>query len=111
LKFRRSAFRSLPSVAASLASGGPVVRGQLIASHFYEALQHELKQSAGHDTTRAALIAAGDRCARIAAASINPSALLDELTKAIAVRARSLGASIFSPDCFFFSSSLSASSY
>jgi hypothetical protein len=46
---------------------------------------HELKQSAGHDTTRAALIAASDRCERIAAASINPSALLDELTKAIAV--------------------------
>ena len=79
--------QAVAAVAASLACGGPVViiRGQLIASHFYEALQHELKQSAGHDTTRAALIAASDRCERIAAASINPSALLDELTKAIAV--------------------------
>jgi hypothetical protein len=73
--------QAVAAVAASLACGGPVVRGQLIASHFYEALQHELKQSAGHDTTRAALIAASDRCERIAAASINPSALLDELTR------------------------------
>jgi hypothetical protein len=77
--------QAVAAVAASLACGGPVVRGQLIASHLYEALQHELKQSAGHDTTRAALIAASDRCERIAAASINPSALLDELTKAVAV--------------------------
>ena len=77
--------QAVAAVAASLVCGGPVVRGQLIASHFYEALQHELKQSAGHDTTRAALIAASDRCERIAAASINPSALLDELTKAVAV--------------------------
>ena len=77
--------QAVAAVAASLACGGQVVRGQLIASHFYEALQHELKQSAGHATTRAALIAASDRCERIAAASINPSALLDELTKAIAV--------------------------
>jgi hypothetical protein len=38
-----------------------------------------------HDTKRAALIAASDRCERIAAASINPTALLDELRKAVAV--------------------------
>ena len=75
--------QAIVAVAASLAGGGPVVRGQLIASHFYEALQRELKQSLIHDTKRAALIAASDRCERIAAASINPS--LDELRKAIAV--------------------------
>jgi hypothetical protein len=38
-----------------------------------------------HDTKRAALMAASDRCERIAAASINPSAMLEELRKAIAV--------------------------
>jgi hypothetical protein len=37
------------------------------------------------DAKRAALIAASDRCERIAAANINPNALLDELRKAIAV--------------------------
>ena len=77
--------QAIVAVAASLAGGGPVVRGQLIASRFYEALRRELKQSPIHDTKRAALIAASDRCERIAAASINPSTMLDELRKAIAV--------------------------
>jgi hypothetical protein len=72
-------------VAASIAGGGPVVRGQLIASRFYEAMQRELRQLPTHDPKRAALIAASDRCQRITAARINPSALLDELRKAIAV--------------------------
>jgi hypothetical protein len=77
--------QAIVAIAASLACGGPVVRGQLIASRFYEALRHELKQSPMHDTNRAALMAASDRCERIAAASINPSTMLDELRKAIAV--------------------------
>jgi hypothetical protein len=79
--------QAIVAVAASLACDGPVVRGQLIASRFYEALRHELKQSPMHDTERAALIAANDRCERIAAANINPSAMLDELRKAIALLA------------------------
>jgi hypothetical protein len=73
------------AVAASLARGGPVLKGQLIACRFHEALQRELKRLPMHDTKRAALIAASDRCERIAAASINPTALLDELRKAVAV--------------------------
>ena len=79
--------QTIVAIAASLAGGGPVVRGQLIASRFYEALRCELKQSPIDDTKRAALIAARDRCERIAAATINPSAMLDELRKAIAVLA------------------------
>jgi hypothetical protein len=76
--------QAVAAVAASLARGGPVVKGQLIASRFYEAMQRELKQLPINDP-RAALIAASDRCERIAAARINPSVLLDELRKAIAV--------------------------
>jgi hypothetical protein len=72
------------ALAASLARGGPVVKGQLIASRFYEAMQRELKQLPMHDPKRAALIAASDRCERIAAARINPSDLLDELRRALA---------------------------
>ena len=79
--------QAIVAVAASLACDGPVVRGQLIASRFYEALRHELKQSPMHDTERAALIAASDRCERIAASNINPNAMLDELRKAIALLA------------------------
>ena len=73
------------AVAASLACGGPVIKGQLIASRFYEAMQRELKQLPMDDPKRAALIAASDRCERVAAAKINPRILLDELRKALAV--------------------------
>jgi hypothetical protein len=77
--------QAVAAIAASLARGGPVVKGQLIASRFYEAMQCELRQLPMHDPKRAALIAASDRCERIAAASINPTALLDELRNALAV--------------------------
>ena len=76
--------RAVAAVEASLARGRPVVKGQLIASRFYEAMQCELKQLPMHDLKRAALIAASDRCERIAA-RINPSDLLDELRRALAV--------------------------
>ena len=78
--------QAIVAVAASLVDGGAVLKAQLIASRFYEALRHELEESLSRDDVkRAALIAASDRCERIAAASINPTALLDELRKAIAV--------------------------
>src|SRR5262249_25182751 len=77
--------QAVAAIAASLARGGPVVKGQLMASRFYEAMQQELRQLPMHDPKRAALIAASDRCERIAAASINPTALQDELRNAFAV--------------------------
>jgi hypothetical protein len=77
--------QAVTAVAASLARGGPVIKGQLIASRFYEAMQHELKRLHAHDPKRAALIAASERCERIATAKINPNALLDELRIALAV--------------------------
>jgi hypothetical protein len=77
--------QAVAAIASSLARGGPVVRGQLIASRFYEAVQRELKQSPIHDPKGAALIAASDRCERIAVANIDPSVLVDELRQAIAV--------------------------
>jgi hypothetical protein len=76
--------QAIAAVAASLVNGGAVLKAQLIASRFYEALRHESEESLD-DAKRAALIAASDRCERIAAANINPDALLDELRKAIAV--------------------------
>jgi len=77
--------QAVVAIAASLARGEPIVRGQLIASRFYEALRHELKQAPMPDAKRAALMAASNRCERIAAASNNPSVILDELRNAIAV--------------------------
>ena len=77
--------QAIVAVAASLVDGGVVLKAQLIASRFYEALRHELEESSMDDAKRAALTAASDRCGHIAAASINPTALLDEFRKAIAV--------------------------
>jgi hypothetical protein len=76
--------QAVAAIAASLARGGPVIKGQLIAS-LYEAMQRELRQLPIQDPKRAALIAASHRCERIAATSINPTALLEELRMAIAV--------------------------
>ena len=84
-RLRELGEQAVAAVAASLARGGPVVRGQLIASRFYEAIQRELRQLPIHDPNRAALIVASDRCERIAAATTNPKSMLDELRKAIAV--------------------------
>jgi hypothetical protein len=78
--------QAVAAVAASLVDGGAVLKAQLIASRFYEALRHELEESSSRDDVkRAALTAASDRCERIVAANINPTVLLDEFRKAIAV--------------------------
>jgi hypothetical protein len=77
--------QAVAAVAASLVDGGAVLKAQLIASRFYEALRHELEESSMDDAKLAALTAASDRCERIAAAKINPNALLDELRMALAV--------------------------
>ena len=77
--------QAVAAVAASLVDGGAVLKAQLIASRFYEALRHELEESSMDDAKRAALIAASDRCERVAAARINPTVLLDELRKALTV--------------------------
>jgi hypothetical protein len=89
--------QAVAAIAASLARGGPVVKGQLIASRFYEAMQRELRQLPIHDPKRAALIAASHRCERIAAASIDPTALLEELRMAIAVLQAHENPSVLAP--------------
>jgi hypothetical protein len=65
--------QAVAAVAASLARGGPVVKGRLIASRFYEAMQRELKQLPMDATKRAALIAATDVSALQLQGSILPS--------------------------------------
>ena len=76
--------QAIAAISANLGGGGPVLKGQLIACRFYEAMQRELKRLPVQHPRRAALVAASDRCERIATASINPNALLDELKTAIA---------------------------
>ena len=87
--------QAVAAVAASLARGGRVVKGQLIASRFYEAMQRELKHLPMHDPKRPALIAASDRCERVAAAKISPTVLLD--AAAAGLNAAPLGADTSQP--------------
>ena len=76
--------QALVAVTSSIAKGAPLVQCQLLASRFYEALKHELREESQLDTAkRDMLIAVAGRCDRVAAASISPGALLGELRSAI----------------------------
>jgi hypothetical protein len=74
--------QALAAVSSSVARGAPLVKCQLLASQFYEALRHEL-ESQGDSAKRSVLIAAANQCHRTATASITPDAMLGELRRAI----------------------------
>ncbi len=76
--------QALATVASSVAGGAPLVKCQLLASDFYEALRQELKKpSLGSLARRSALIAAANQCHQIAIASISPGTMLSDLKRAI----------------------------
>jgi hypothetical protein len=78
--------QALADVAKSIARGAPVVHCQLLASSFYEALKHELREKTQSDAAkRQTLAAVACQCDRIAVASITPSALVGELRCAVAM--------------------------
>jgi hypothetical protein len=65
--------RAFDAVAAGVARGEPLIKCQLRASEFYEALKRELRQTLPmDDTERATLIAAANQCERVANAGITP---------------------------------------
>jgi hypothetical protein len=71
----------LPWLSRGVADGAPLVRCQLLASAFYEALRHELRKADA--TKRSTLLAVTDQCHRSAAANISPVQALAELKRAI----------------------------
>jgi hypothetical protein len=76
--------QAVAEVAVSVENGDPVVRCQLLASEFYEALRRELLQPCQLDgVTRRKLISARQCCDRLAIASISPPRMLEELRGAI----------------------------
>jgi hypothetical protein len=78
--------RALAAVASNVARGAPLVQCQLLASNFYEALRHELRETSQADQAmRGLLIAAANRCHRTATATISPKGMLDEIRSAIAI--------------------------
>ena len=77
--------QAFDAVAAGVARGEPLVKCQLRASQFYEALKRELQKMPLTGAQRATLIAAADRCDRVAIAGIGAGAMLTELGNALAL--------------------------
>jgi hypothetical protein len=78
--------RALADVTTNVVSGAPLVRCQLLASEFYEALKRELRATSQLGVVeRALVVAAANQCCHAATASISPGAMLDKLRSAIAV--------------------------
>jgi hypothetical protein len=72
---------AIAAVSRGVADGAPLVKCQLLASAFYEALRHELRKADA--AKRSTLLAVTDQCHRSAAAHISPVQALDELRRAV----------------------------
>ena len=72
---------AIAAVSRGVADGAPLVKCQLLASAFYEALRHELRQADA--TKRSTLLAVTRQCHRGAAANISPVQALHELKRAV----------------------------
>jgi hypothetical protein len=78
--------QALAEVTANVARGKPLVRCQLLASEFYEALKRELRPMSHLGVVeRAMVVAAANQCRHAATAGISPGAMLGELRTAIAL--------------------------
>ena len=64
-------------MSRGIADGAPLVKCQLLASAFYEALRHELRKA--DPPKPSILLAVTDQCHRSAAANISPVQALAEL--------------------------------
>ena len=78
--------QAVAAVAGNVASGAPLVRCQLLASEFYEALKRELRATSELDVIdRTVVVAAANHCRHAATASISPGAMLVKLRSAVAL--------------------------
>jgi hypothetical protein len=75
---------ALAAVAKGVAAGAPLLKCQLLASGFYEALRCQLREWPQADLARRnTLSAAADQCDRTAIQITTPSGLLEELKSAV----------------------------
>jgi hypothetical protein len=72
-------------VRIGVANGEPLVRCQLLASEFHEALKRALRAPELSPVERCAVIAAANQCLHAANASVSPGAMVLELRAAIAM--------------------------
>jgi hypothetical protein len=77
--------QALTDVRIGVANGEPLVRCQLLASEFYEALKRALRAPELSPVERCAVIAAANLCLHAADASISPGTVALELRAAIAM--------------------------
>jgi hypothetical protein len=70
---------AVAAVSRSVVDGALLVKCQLLASMFYEALRHELRKTKA--SNRSTLLAVTDQCHRGAAANISPVRALVELKR------------------------------
>ena len=76
--------QALAAVTTNIAGGAPLVRCQLLASEFYEALKRELRATSELGIVeRATVVEATNLCRHAATASITPDVMLGELRRAI----------------------------
>ena len=76
--------QALAAVTMDVGSGAPLVRCQLLASEFYEALKRELRATSDLGVIeRAVVVAAANQCRHAATASISPGAMLVKLRNAV----------------------------
>ena len=73
----------LSDVRISIANGEPLIRGQLLASEFYEALKRELRVPHLNPVELSAVIAAANQCCHATTANITPSMMLGMLRTAL----------------------------
>ena len=78
--------QAIAAVTTNVASGAPLVRCQLLASEFYEALKRELRATSELDVIdRVVVVAAANHCRHAATASISPGVMLVKLRNAMAL--------------------------
>ena len=77
--------QALTDVRIGVANGEPLVRCQLLASEFHEALKRALRALELSPVERCAVIAAANQCLHAADASISPGTVVLELRAAVAM--------------------------
>ena len=77
--------QTLTDVRIGVANGEPLVRCQLLASEFYEALKRALRAPELTPVERWAVMAAANQCLHAADASISPGTVVLELRAAVAM--------------------------
>jgi hypothetical protein len=75
--------QALAAVSSDLAKGAPLVKCQLLACGFYEALRYELRRA--DEGRRSRLAAVTDQCDRASVANISPETMVGELRRALAL--------------------------